>query len=603
MSQIEKKIALVGPRGSGKTTYLLALQYQIRNLVHLESGLEFEKLPEFSDRLRALQHLWLEGKKQERTSLSAETSEELGLLRTKSGLSFNLILPNLSGEGFREQWVARHYTAAYAALIKEANGIVLFVHAGAIKEPLWIAQVSDAAQELNEPDDQGNPDEREANVAEAIVDKVQWSPQLFPTQVQLVELLQFAEELRRPFPMPPLSVVISAWDLAEKLHVTPEEFLTERLAMLAQYLRANSSVWNTAVYGVSAFGGNPKDDPKKVLKEDRPENRPTVVGNGYDGRDLFSGRSANAPMRDIHLNQTLHGYLDGHQLLRSSFDLSKQAAREVLILSDLSGTVVPGFDGYLTAYYLPTDRLFALAKTWYASDVFRPGAVWTQTIYIRKNDIAAVDDLEDVCALFARPESEDLASYQQPLNLYVKPAVTLDSDAFSDRQISSLPYPFVQRISEEYYSDKGSFCVLPSEGPLEHIGVYFALWRQAWPALRMRLSFCTCAADIRYRGDSALDLQSVPRALFPIVRRRAAAAGAVIIDRTDLADLRDVQWSGVIARDLTSVVPSFRAIVNGVGPLLPDTPRSMQQLRKIVLPDRNRQVKKATRCRPYRACS
>jgi hypothetical protein len=53
----------------------------------------------------------------------------------------------------------------------------------------------------------------------------------------------------------------------------------------------------------------------------------------------------------IVVQQTLHGYGDGHRLLAGSVPLSSQDARTMLVMSDLSGAL-PKLDrhGYLTGY-------------------------------------------------------------------------------------------------------------------------------------------------------------------------------------------------------------------------------------------------------------
>lgn len=39
----------------------------------------------------------------------------------------------------------------------------------------------------------------------------------------------------------------------------------------------------------------------------------------------------------VIIHQTIHGYRDGHRLLRSSTPLSADATRAILVLSDMSG--------------------------------------------------------------------------------------------------------------------------------------------------------------------------------------------------------------------------------------------------------------------------
>src|SRR5882672_629479 len=88
-------------------------------------------------------------------------------------------------------------------------------------------------------------------------------------------------------------------------------------------------------------------------------------------------------MKSIAIQQTLHGYSEGHRLLDGSIKFTDELARIVLRMSDLSGSnVVNGFEEYVTGYPLAALGFYALAKTWYAAEMPRPGCVWTHTLFI-----------------------------------------------------------------------------------------------------------------------------------------------------------------------------------------------------------------------------
>src|ERR1700721_2594328 len=85
----------------------------------------------------------------------------------------------------------------------------------------------------------------------------------------------------------------------------------------------------------------------------------------------------------IELHQTLHGYGDGHQLLSSSLQLTREQQWQLLVMSDLSGpSFRAGFDSYLTGYPLEAGRFYCLARTGFAPELSRPGCVWTHTILV-----------------------------------------------------------------------------------------------------------------------------------------------------------------------------------------------------------------------------
>src|SRR5207249_9285845 len=84
--------------------------------------------------------------------------------------------------------------------------------------------------------------------------------------------------------------------------------------------------------------------------------------------------------QSVLLHQLLHGYADGHRLIEGSFKPQGDLTRLMLRMSDLSGSsMVSGFEEYLTGYPLISNDAYALAKTWYAPEMPRPGCVWTHT--------------------------------------------------------------------------------------------------------------------------------------------------------------------------------------------------------------------------------
>ena len=84
------------------------------------------------------------------------------------------------------------------------------------------------------------------------------------------------------------------------------------------------------------------------------------------------------------LHQTLHGYNCGHHLLASSIKLSDKSMRKMEKMSDLSGNImIEGFEQYYTGYYLADENYYVVACTWYASEMNRPGCVWTHSLLIQ----------------------------------------------------------------------------------------------------------------------------------------------------------------------------------------------------------------------------
>ena len=88
---------------------------------------------------------------------------------------------------------------------------------------------------------------------------------------------------------------------------------------------------------------------------------------------------ADALTRDrIKVEQTLHGYSEGHRLIEGSLKLPQSDARTMLVLSDASGSGsrIPA-NGYITGDPLAESGKYVLARTWAAPEMSRPGCVWT----------------------------------------------------------------------------------------------------------------------------------------------------------------------------------------------------------------------------------
>ena len=89
---------------------------------------------------------------------------------------------------------------------------------------------------------------------------------------------------------------------------------------------------------------------------------------------------------EFYVEQTLHGYSNGHRLLQASSKLSEQDSKKMMTLSDLSGNeFINGFERYFTGYSLNDERI-VLACTWYAEEMKRPGCVWTHSLIFNVHD-------------------------------------------------------------------------------------------------------------------------------------------------------------------------------------------------------------------------
>lgn len=266
-----------------------------------------------------------------------------------------------------------------------------------------------------------------------------------------------------------------------------------------------------------------------------------------------SQRKTNLPERTIRLGQALHGYADGHQLLAGSEKLSRLAARQMNILSDLSGPeVVAGFDTYLTGYPITDSRKYAFARTWYAPEMKRPGCVWTHTLLLDVADLAQIEDLRMLLKFFKRPVVKD----QNWLENYQEPIVTdLDSNevTITNKPENFVAVPTAEIILYGLYEQPEKYVYVLSIDADSCLDFILRLWSQQWPRLRRSFSFTTGALSLRENEDvSKFDLQIIPLGLQKQVQHMLHKSN-VWIASDSLPLIDDLSWYRDVIDDLKNV--------------------------------------------------
>lgn len=271
-------VVVMGLPESGKTTFLAALW-------HLVSENEVpSKLSYVSLQCGNVEHLheiatqWREAKKQERTAQGGDKLVSM-ILQAEGGAPQTVTFPDVAGEAFLQMWGQRECDEIVAGWLK-APGVLLFIHADKVTVPKWVIDEKLLMEDLGIPLEEGG----------RVVD---WSPDVAPTQVELVDLLQSMQT--GPLNVGPrrLAIILSAWDKAEGRGLSPEEYLARRMPLLDQFLKYGlHSDWEKRIYGVSAQGGD-YDDSKTTLADaerlrdiDVPSERISVVSAGGTSNDL-----------------------------------------------------------------------------------------------------------------------------------------------------------------------------------------------------------------------------------------------------------------------------------------------------------------------------
>ncbi len=272
-------------------------------------------------------------------------------------------------------------------------------------------------------------------------------------------------------------------------------------------------------------------------------------------------------MIDIHdspkfvIQQTLHGYSDGHRLITSSCRLPRDAESLMLILSDLSG---PGggdqFDPYLTGYPLESAGRYALACTWPAPEMKRPGCVWTHTLLLGEELLAEMNNPEEFLKLFNRPNaSSGFGDYVGGMRV---------PELFGARDRRTGPVDdwtiwLGPHLLQALYGLAAPFTVLAVPRYAAAEMPILSAWRLQWPTLRARFTFCGGARAVRTVEGAPMDLQA---ALDRDVRRldRGAeppalvSAGPAPVERfEEWFDVAAAAWS---APDVHNLVGFFNRL-------------------------------------------
>lgn len=252
-------LLFTGLPNSGKTTYLAALWH----VIEAQIGQTKLKLKRYSGDRAYLNHItqaWRGCMPVPRTRLQTDVTTVTLHLEGDSFGEFTLSVPDLSGEAFDHQIEHRRMEASHANLLKSSDGVILFLHPDVQKGTQIVhqEQLAGSIGGITELENANDVDQVASNP---------WSVEMIPTQVKLVELIQFIMEYAKS-PLR-LAVVISAWDLVKgTIEYSPHEYVSRSTPLLRQFLDANDDLLEYRIFGVSAQGGSIPEDRDKLLKLD-----------------------------------------------------------------------------------------------------------------------------------------------------------------------------------------------------------------------------------------------------------------------------------------------------------------------------------------------
>jgi hypothetical protein len=267
---------LIGLPATGKTSFLAALWDSIQQ-DHVNTALQLKKLDGDSTYLNKICKAWLGYEPVGRNQTDTETFVSMWLKERNGDQEIHLTFPDMSGEAFKQQWASRHLTESYQNCIKSADGGILFIHPKSLAQPLRISQIANLASLIEQDEEESAAEAKTPNPP-----TTPWDIEKAPTQVQIVELLQFLaanQYFRAPFK---LAIVVSAWDEVAASKLSPYVWVQQQLPLLPQYLSSHTDKFTVSYYGVSAQGGKYDGKDLDALQAKRPTERIQVVGEGIE---------------------------------------------------------------------------------------------------------------------------------------------------------------------------------------------------------------------------------------------------------------------------------------------------------------------------------
>jgi hypothetical protein len=286
------KLVAIGLPETGKTTFLAAL-WHVSESQDVPGALRLARVSEEAKHLNNIRNEWLSFQRVTRTIPGQEQPVSLWFQNERDILG-EVAFPDLSGEEFKQAWKGRSWPRVYDEHIATARALLLFIHPDGVKEPISIADMQRLVEAAFPETAEADPNLAIMRDSEKTVEpKEDWDPEKAPTQVQLVELLQFIHQRSKAeFPIR-LAIIVSAWDLVIGKfgsqyvgEAAAQRWLTDRLPFLEQFLRANPELLTVRVYGVSAQGGDLKADREALLRVERSAERILIEGPSCAAHDI-----------------------------------------------------------------------------------------------------------------------------------------------------------------------------------------------------------------------------------------------------------------------------------------------------------------------------
>ena len=197
------------------------------------------------------------------------------------------------------------------------------------------------------------------------------------------------------------------------------------------------------------------------------------------------------------VQQQVHGYRQGHELLSASVALEERDQDAVNRLSDLAGSLRPGqsFGPYLTGYPLPSEKYYVVARTFQDRLAVRSGCVRTNSALIPMVGWETLESVDHLLEELVCPDGTTIAAeWELRCTGRSAPAVV------GEGSMPDLVDAIFRNARPVVFFD----CARPD-------AVAARLMLALWPAARRRFAVCTFALAPRRLEGRFFDLVFAPR--------------------------------------------------------------------------------------------
>jgi hypothetical protein len=269
--------------------------------------------------------------------------------------------------------------------------------------------------------------------------------------------------------------------------------------------------------------------------------------------------------RLIPLDEQLHGYRQGHQLLSSTIRLTKDDQDLIDRLSDIAGPLGPDerFAPYITCYPLTGGSHYVVARTWQDLDAPRAGCVRTRSVLVPMSVWIALEDVAEIVSLATEFGATE-------------PAKKRHFNASGPTSLPKIdPRQGIELVEALFLEERVPIVVFDAEQPeLLTLRIVTALW----PGFRRHFAVSTFCRSPRTIARRSFDLVFAPKD----ARSRFGDWSGRRVDGRKREGARHPWSMSIVERVLLSQYPSLKTL-DAIGEMSADGGGSEAALRVSLL--------------------